>query len=118
MGGREYPTTNGGMQNGSSVEICTHCTHVFARSSQICMLSRCLLKKFLHRSSGGTLIRVRCLLGKKERKKIPPSSSFHLKLLRIKGFLGRREEKRKGRGLGVGKSSFFYTGKPIMESPT
>ncbi len=26
-----YPTTNGGMQNGSSVDIHTHCVHVFAR---------------------------------------------------------------------------------------
>ncbi len=27
----DYPTTNGVVQNGSSVGICTHRTHVFAR---------------------------------------------------------------------------------------
>ena len=26
---QNYPTINGGMQNESSVGICTHCTHVF-----------------------------------------------------------------------------------------
>ncbi len=44
-----YPTTNGGMQSGSSVGMCT----------QTCsMLSRCLLTKFLHRSSVGSLLSV------------------------------------------------------------
>ena len=27
----DHPTSNGGMQNGSSVGICAHCMHVFAR---------------------------------------------------------------------------------------
>ncbi len=58
-----YPTTNGGMQNGSSVGKFTHCMHVFARFAPICMLSLCLLTKFLHRSSVGSLLRVRCWLG-------------------------------------------------------
>ena len=57
------PTTNGGMQNGSSVRMCTHCTHVFARLAQIRTLSRCLLTKSLHRSSVGSLLRLRCWLG-------------------------------------------------------
>ena len=51
------------MQNGSSVEICTHCIHIFARLAPICMLSRCLLTTFLHRSSVRSLSRVRCWLG-------------------------------------------------------
>ncbi len=51
------------MPNGSSVGICTHCIHVFARLALTCMLSRCLPTKFLHRSSVGTLSRVRCWLG-------------------------------------------------------
>ncbi len=34
--------------------------HVLA---PICMPSRCLVTKFLHRSSGGSLLRVRCWLG-------------------------------------------------------
>ena len=51
------------MQNGRSVEIYTHCVHVFVRLAPICMLSRCLFTKFLHRSSVGSLSRVRCWLG-------------------------------------------------------
>ena len=38
-----YPTTNGGMRNGSSVGIHAHSIHVFARLATICMLSRCLV---------------------------------------------------------------------------
>ncbi len=44
-----YPTTNGGMQNGSSVEIRTHSLQVFARLAPICMVIGCLVTKFLHR---------------------------------------------------------------------
>ncbi len=51
------------MQNGSSVGICTRCVQVFAHLVQTCMLSRCLLTKFLHRSSVGSLLRVCCWLG-------------------------------------------------------
>ena len=60
-----YPTTNGGTQNGSSVGICTHCIHVFTCLPPIGMLSRYaqLLTKFLHQSSGGSLLRVHCWLG-------------------------------------------------------
>ena len=36
------PTTNGGIQNGSSVGIQTHCIHVIAPLAAIWMLSRCL----------------------------------------------------------------------------
>ena len=39
------PTTNGGMQNGTSVGECTGCIHVFERLAPICMLSRCLVTK-------------------------------------------------------------------------
>ncbi len=42
-----YPTTNGGVQNGSPVGIRTHCMHVFARLPPICKLSGCLLTKNL-----------------------------------------------------------------------
>ncbi len=34
-----HTTSSGGMQNGSSVAICTRCIHVFARLALICMLS-------------------------------------------------------------------------------
>ncbi len=38
-------------------------TRFLARLAPICMLSRCSLTKFLHWSSGGSLLRVRCWLG-------------------------------------------------------
>ena len=41
----------------------THCMNVIARLAPICVLSRCLLTKFLRRSSVGRLLRVRCWLG-------------------------------------------------------
>ncbi len=41
----------------------THCIHIIARLVLICMLSRCLVTKFLHLSSVGSLLRVRCWLG-------------------------------------------------------
>ena len=59
--GRCNPTTNGGMQNGSS-EVHIACTFV-ARLARICMLGRCSSAKFLHRSSVGSLLGVRCWLG-------------------------------------------------------
>ena len=61
----KYPTTNGGMQNGSSVGVYTRCIYTFfARLVPICLLSRCILaKKNLRRSSRGSLLRVHCWLG-------------------------------------------------------
>ena len=58
-----YPTTNGGVQNGSSVGTCTHYVHVFARAALIYMPVRCLLTKFLRQRSVGCLLRVPCQLG-------------------------------------------------------
>ena len=60
---RGHPTTNSGMQNGSSVGIRPRCVHVFACLVPICVLGRCSLATFLHRSSVGSLWRVRCWLG-------------------------------------------------------
>ncbi len=40
--------------------VCTRCMHIFARLAPICTLSRCLLTKFLHWSSVGSLLRVCC----------------------------------------------------------
>ncbi len=42
----------------------------FARLVPICMLSRCLLTKYLHRSSVGSLLRVRCWLGRRKIWKV------------------------------------------------
>ncbi len=50
------------MQSGSSVGIYIACKF-FARLAPSCMLSWCLLTKFLHRSSVGSTSRVRCWLG-------------------------------------------------------
>ncbi len=51
-------------KNGSSVGIRARCTHVFfARLVPTCMLGRCLATKLPHRSSGGSLLWVRCWLG-------------------------------------------------------
>ncbi len=58
-----FPTTNCATQDGSSVGMHTCCAHVFASLAPISMLSRCFVTKFLHRSSGGSLLRVRCWLG-------------------------------------------------------
>ena len=59
------PTTNGGMQKRKlSRNTYTLRTRFFARLAPICVLRRCLLAKFLHRSSGGSLLRVRCWLGR------------------------------------------------------
>ncbi len=75
-----YPTTNGGMQNVSSVGICIHCTHVFARLAPICMLSWCLLTKFLHWSSVRSLLRVRCWLGRTFHCRLPSALSSSLSI--------------------------------------
>ena len=60
-----HPTSNGGMQNGSSVGIYifTLHVHIFAHLAPIFMPSRCSQTKFLMRSSVGSLLRVRCWLG-------------------------------------------------------
>ncbi len=77
-----FPTSNGGMQKGSSVGMCTHCIHVFAHLALICMLSRCLGTKFPHRSSGGSLLRVSCWLGYKSLQR---NEGF---FFRISGWVG------------------------------
>ncbi len=89
-----FPTTNGGMQNGSSAGICTHCIHVFfARLALICMLSRCLVKTFLHRSSVGSLLKVRCfgwVVSTKEGKKTTMTTR---RIPRSVGFAARCKKK-------------------------
>ncbi len=51
------------MKNGSSVGIYTHFIHVFARLAPICMLSRCLSTKFLHRNSCRKFIKSALVVG-------------------------------------------------------
>ncbi len=53
-----------------TVVCSTHCIHVFVRLAPICMLSQCLLTKFLNRSSVGSLLKVHCWLG--TRRDTPP----------------------------------------------
>ncbi len=57
------PTTNSGMQNGSLVGTNTCCTHAFACLVPICMRSRCLLIKFLRRSSVESFFKSVLLVG-------------------------------------------------------
>ncbi len=47
----------------AQLEYNTRCIHVFAHLAPICMLSRCLLTKLVHRSSVGSLLRVHLLVG-------------------------------------------------------
>ncbi len=58
-----YPTSNGGMQNGSSVGICTRCVHVFARLAPICVLSRCLFNKISASELSRKVIKSALLVG-------------------------------------------------------
>ncbi len=63
VGRHTNPTTNGGMQNGSSVGICARCTHIFARLAPICMLSRCLATKSRHSELSWKSIKSALLVG-------------------------------------------------------
>ena len=56
-------TTNGYVQNGISVGICTHCIHVFAHWALICMLSKCLFKKNYASELSRKFIRSELLVG-------------------------------------------------------
>ncbi len=92
-----YPTTNGGMQNGSLTEIhcTTHCTHIFAHLAEFCMISRCLLTIFFsHWSSVRSLLRVRCWLGMRVIQVLTRASSSNTELalvnLVVVVLLGRR----------------------------
>ncbi len=62
-GSYAYPTTNGGMQNGSPVGACTRCMHVFARSAPSCMLSRCLVTELSASELSRKLIKSPLLVG-------------------------------------------------------
>ncbi len=60
----DHPTTNGGMQNGSSGGMHARCIHVLARfGTDLHAQSVLSSKKFRHRSSVGSLLRVHCWLG-------------------------------------------------------
>ncbi len=61
---------------------CVHVAYmVFARLAPTCMLSWCLLTKFLHRSSGGNLLRVRCWLGSGLLRSVPQQEPMNLSTL-------------------------------------
>ncbi len=57
-----HPTTNGAVQNGSSVGIYTNCIHVSACWAPICMMS-VLVEISASELIVGCLLRVRCWLG-------------------------------------------------------
>ncbi len=60
-------------KSGSSVGTRTRCVHVFfcTFGRPIRMLSRCLVTKFLRRSSGGSLLRARCWSGSQHVQTCP-----------------------------------------------
>ncbi len=62
---KDYPTSNGGMQKWKlSQNVHTLHTRFFWHVlAPTCMLGRCLSTKFLHQSSGGSLLRACCWLG-------------------------------------------------------
>ena len=58
------PNHQRGMQNGSSIGVCTRCIHIFARlETDLHAQSVLVRQSFLHRSSVRSLLRVRCWLG-------------------------------------------------------
>ena len=99
------PTTNNNVQNGSLVGIYTQCIHVFAGLASICMLSRCLLTKFLHWNSVRSLLRVRCWLGplySKLSSTVPHSLLLFVaqsegggRRINMRGINGRRRREKK-----------------------
>ncbi len=61
---REDPTTNGGMQNGSSVGICTRCVHVFARLGADVYAQSVLINKVSASELSRKFIKVASLVGR------------------------------------------------------
>ncbi len=60
-----HPTSNGGMQNGSSVGICTRCVHIFARfDADLHAQSVIINNNFCIGAQEGSLFRARCWLGR------------------------------------------------------
>ncbi len=111
------------MQNRSSVRVCsTHCIHVLARLTLICsILRRCLLTKFLHRSSVGSLLRVRLLVGRPKRRRreksflllLFPGKDLHGSLILAGYQIGREEKKEKKYFVENKKGLIFYCGERI-----
>ena len=63
------PTTNGGMQNGSSVGICTRCIHVFARLVPINSHAQSvLINKFYASELSWKFIKSALLVGEEEMR--------------------------------------------------
>ena len=80
----------------AQLEYIAQWIHVVARLAPICMFSRCLLTKFLHRSSVGSLIRV-CVVGwEGAPEQAVPAASMTLK-------------KEPRSGLKVEERHFHYT---------
>ncbi len=78
-----YPTTNGGMQNGSSVGIYTHFIHVFFTFGADLYVQSVLINKIPASELSRSLLSVRCWLGtrnqmmaKKKKRTLPPPSQI------------------------------------------
>ena len=99
------PTTNGGMQNGSSVGTCTHCIHAFAYFAPICMLSRSLLTKISASELSAKFICCELLVGEGSLLEFPLLCS-------------QEEEKEEDRftNLCIVSSPFFFSDECIRIS--
>ncbi len=85
-----YPTTNGGMQTGSSVGISTRCIHVLAPlGADLHAQSVIFNKKNLQRSSVGSLSGVHCRLGRTQND---PSYLLPGMLMMVPAILEEREK--------------------------
>ncbi len=73
-GGWWFPTSNGGMRNGSSVGIRTRYVHIFARLAPIWKVSRCLLLKIS--ASELSLNFIECVVGRVGRVEERRSSEW------------------------------------------
>ncbi len=83
---------------GSSVGMCTRCVHVFCTfQASTCVPSRCLLAKFLRRSSVGSLLRVRCWLGEGPCT-VRPRCTTYLRI--VEAVVVRKRHLHQERGLG------------------
>ena len=71
----DYPTTNAGMQNGSSVGICTCCIHIFARLASTCMLSPVRINKISASELSRKFIKGALLVGYKHKRKKKPKQA-------------------------------------------
>ena len=63
------PTTNGGMQNGLSIGICTHCTHIFCTFGADLRDESWIINKLFSSELSRKFIKSPLLVGERRKKK-------------------------------------------------